>query len=287
MPEIDAHFFFEDKKNVCIVNNSCSNICDNFLYSVITNACITYHLNGDETTYANNILPKKKMTLLVDAGNGNNLGCIYLDLVKKSSIEGFDIEEILKKIVVLRAFTFYQMLNIIINEIPKFIYQLDKNCKIQIIVLDLLDTLIEASSRSIVSKDNNGRLRSERDLKNNEKLVIEVLEILLNLSNDHFVILTYDNSTNIIDRSFFYKFSNYLEIDMVKFVDKSKRNRKDLDELNVVRKEILLKIRSKKTTLPAIINQHIICNSKNRSLSSKNMLFTSSSKEQDLMNLCE
>lgn len=285
IPEIDGHLFFEDKKNICIVNNSASNISDNFLYSIITNACIGYQLNGDEITYDKNI-PAKKMTLLVDAGNGNNLGHIYLNLIKKSSYEDFDIKEILKQIVVLRAFTFYQMLNIIIKEIPKFICQYDSNCKIQIIILDFLDTLIESSNCSIASKDKNSHFRSERDFKNNEKLVIEAMETLLNLSNNHFVILTCYKSINIVDRSFFYKFSNCLEMDVVKYVDKSKKSMGDLDKVKAIRKEILLKIKSKKTISSTTINQPIICNTKKGSLSSINELFTSSLNEQDLMNSC-
>lgn len=141
IPEIDEYLYFEEKKNICIVNNSSLNISDNFLYSVITNTCITFHLKDDEDTCDKSI-PTKKMTILVDAGNGNNLGHVYLDLTRKASIEGFDIKEILKQIIVLRAFTFHQMLDTIINEIPKFICQYDSNCKIQIIIIDLLNTLI-------------------------------------------------------------------------------------------------------------------------------------------------
>jgi hypothetical protein len=242
-----------------------------------------YHLNANEITYDNDIPTKKKMTLLVDAGNGNNLGYIYLDLIKKSSVEEFDIKEVLKQIVVLRAFTFYQMLNVIINEIPKFIYQCDSDYKIQIIILDLLDTLIESSSHNIVSKDKYSSSIPERDFKNNEKLVIEAIDVLLNLSNDHFVIVTCDNSTNIIDSSFFYKFNNHLEIDVVKNMNKCKKNKVDSGNSKTVTKEILLKIKSNKTTSSTIIHQPVICNSKHMSPSSINELWTSSSREQDLM----
>lgn len=285
IPEIDTHLFFEDKKNICIVNNSTSTVADNFLCSVITNACIAYHLNGKEVSYNSNILAKK-MTLLIDAGNGNNLGNIYLDLVKKSSTREFDIKEILKQIVVLRAFTFHQMLNIIINEIPKFIHQLNGNCKIQIIVVDLLNTLFESSRRTIVSNDNNNRFKSKKDFESNEKLIIEAIDILLNLSNDHFVILTCDNSTNIINRSFFYKFSNYLEINVIKYAVKNKKNRKDLDKVKAIRKEILLKIRSKKTTSSTSIKHSIFCDSKNKSLLPMSKLHTSSFNEHGLIDWC-
>ncbi|HET6590549.1 MAG TPA: hypothetical protein VFG45_10340 [Candidatus Nitrosocosmicus sp.] len=286
IPEIDRHLFFEDKKNICIINNSSSNISDSYLYSVITNACIAYHLNGEDVTCDNNILPKKKVTLLIDAGNGNNLGYVYLDLVKTWSNEEIDIKEFLKQVVVLRAFTFYQMLNIVINEIPKFIYQCDSDCKIQIIILDLLNTLIESSSQSIVPKNDNSSFRTERDFQNNEKLVNEVIDVLINLSDNYFVILTCDNRTNIIDSSIFYKFSNYVEVDIVNFVSKSKKNRKDLGKLQVRRKEILLKIKSKKIVSSTTIKHPVIYGSKKSSLSPVNELYTSSYNDLDLTNLC-
>lgn len=286
IPEIDRQLIFEDKKNVCIINNSSSNISDIVLYSMISNACITYHLDGDDITFDNDIRPKKKMTLLIDAGNGNNLGNIYLDLVKKSSTDEFDIKEILKQIVILRAFTFRQMLNILMNVVPQFIYQLNGNCKIQIIILDLLDTLIESSNRSIVSKNDNCSLKSKKDFESNEKLIIEAIDMLINLSNDHFVILTYDNSANVIDDSLFYKFDNHLEIDVINYLDNSKRIMRDADKVKAVRKDILLKIKSTKNTSSMSINHLDICNSEYRSLSSRKELFSVSSNEEDLTNLC-
>ncbi|MDN5847585.1 MAG: hypothetical protein L0H53_15075, partial [Candidatus Nitrosocosmicus sp.] len=54
IPEIDQYLSFEDKKNICIVNNSSSSISGNFLYSIIANACINYHLIDDKTRPCNN-----------------------------------------------------------------------------------------------------------------------------------------------------------------------------------------------------------------------------------------
>src|ERR687885_272563 len=47
----------------------------------------------------------------------------------------------LDNIIVVRAFTFYQLANIIIDKIPQFMNNLD--CNTQIIVIDLLGTLFK------------------------------------------------------------------------------------------------------------------------------------------------
>ena len=252
IPEVDQYLSFEDKKNICIENNSSSsNISGNFLYSIIANACISHHLINRKTGYEIN--PLKKITILVDAGNGNNLGSMYLSLIKKSSSENFDIKEILKQIIVVRAVTFYQLLNIIINEIPKFIYQLNDNCKIQLIVIDFLNTLLE-SSHTIRTKDKHNYLRSERDFKHNEKLVTEALDILLNLSNNHFVILSYDNNNSFVNGSLFSKFSNYLEIELMTCHNLGSKHRKNINKSKDAENELLIKIRSKKSVSPVKIN---------------------------------
>jgi len=61
----------------------------------------------------------------------------------KSLKDGFNIYKVLDNIIVARAFTFYQLANIVIKEIPKLIDML--NCKVQVIVVDLLDTVFSFS----------------------------------------------------------------------------------------------------------------------------------------------
>ncbi|MGN6347811.1 MAG: hypothetical protein ACTHME_08925, partial [Candidatus Nitrosocosmicus sp.] len=56
-------------------------------------------------------------TILIDAGSGNDLASIYLYLTKKALKEVFSIHKVLDNIIIARAFTFYQLDNIIINEI--------------------------------------------------------------------------------------------------------------------------------------------------------------------------
>lgn len=266
IPNIDDRLNFEDKRNICIVNKSSSSISHSYLYSFITNACIAYHFNSDDVTYDYNISPKKKMTLLVDADNGNNLGYIYLDLVKKSSIKEFDIKEILKQITVVRAFTFFQLTNIIINEIPKYILQLGDDYKIQIIVIDFLATLLEPF-HGVRTKDHKRRLRSEWDFKNNIKLVNDIIETLFRISTHYFVILSFDNGSNVVNNySLFYEFSNLVEIDLLSYSDTSNnKNRKNMREAEISRKEILVKIKSKKIPSNSTITHSVFYDYNNMS----------------------
>jgi hypothetical protein len=73
-------------------------------------------------------------TILIETESGNNLASIYLRLTSKALKEEFNIHKVLDNIIITRAFTFYQLANIIINEIPKLIDKL--TCNIQVIVVD-------------------------------------------------------------------------------------------------------------------------------------------------------
>ncbi|MDN5846474.1 MAG: hypothetical protein L0H53_09400 [Candidatus Nitrosocosmicus sp.] len=234
IPEIDSLLSFDNKKNICIVNYNQSSQHNFFPYSLITNACIDHHTN------TKNFSSSVKKTILVDAGSGNNLGYVYLDLVNKSLNGQFDIDKILDQIIIARAFTFYQLLNIIINEIPKLIDEL-RNCKIQIIIMDFLDTLFSSSNR-IKSKKS--------DFKYNEKLVNEMLDTLAHISTNHFVILTCDNSNN--DNLYHYlasaldsKISNCIEIHSSKIDEVTfKKKKKSIGKDTNTQPELLLKVRS-------------------------------------------
>lgn len=247
IPEIDKFLSFKDERNVCIANNSSRKATSNFLHSMIVNICINFHLTKRNDSGGYSDLAEKKKTIIIDAGNGNNLGYIYLELVKASPIDGRTIKELLKQIIIVRAFTFYQLLNIIINEIPKYIHEPDNhNDKIQIIILDFLDTL-QSPTHKINTKDEYSRLNYESDFKNNESLVIEAVEVLLNLSRDYFVILTYDNSNNIVKDQLLCKFNNGLEIDEANLPDNHIiENKRSRDKSKDKKIELYIKIKSKR-----------------------------------------
>jgi hypothetical protein len=71
--------------------NSIDLLAASFLHSIITNVCVNYH-----TTDSYN---SQKRTIMIDAGNGNNLSQIYLQLIQQSMKDDFDINAILNEII--------------------------------------------------------------------------------------------------------------------------------------------------------------------------------------------
>ena len=202
IPEIDKFLSFSNRKNICIQNQIHGN--NNFLHHIIAKICISYHLVCDSRSGSNK--SKEKRTILIDAGNGNNLGSIYLNLTKLTIEKEIDVNILLDSIMIVRAFTFYQLANIIVNELPKFIKQLGN--KIQIILLDLFDTLVSSSSSM---KDS----RSSNEIEDNISIVNELIDILISLSEKYFVILTYNEVKNSSSNSLVSKFDNAIKIKQV------------------------------------------------------------------------
>jgi hypothetical protein len=199
--EIDNLLNFSDKKNICIVNRSSkNNNNNNFLYSLFAQFCIDYYCFSSKGNTSN----KENKTILIDAGCGNNLAYIHQNLINQSIKTGFKINSVLDNIIVVRAFTFYQLANIIINEIPKLI---DKTgCNMQIIVMDLLDTLFKTNEK------NNSKYNLKKDFDENTRLLNEITDKLIDISDKHFVIVSYNNIKNLAESSITYKFKNTVEI---------------------------------------------------------------------------
>ncbi len=213
IPEIDKLLSFSNKKNICIQNQIHGN--NNFLHHTIAKFCISYHLVFDSRSGSNK--SKEKRTILIDAGNGNNLGSIYLNLTKLAIEKEIDINILLDSITIARAFTFYQLANIIVNELPKFISQLGN--KIQIILLDLFDTLV-SSSYSIKKAKDNSNSRSSNGIEDNIGILNELIDILISLSEKYFVILTCNEVENMTSSSscccsLVSKFDNAIKIKQV------------------------------------------------------------------------
>ncbi|MGN6628736.1 MAG: hypothetical protein ACTHKJ_02555 [Candidatus Nitrosocosmicus sp.] len=208
---------FSDRKNICIGKSLDKS--NSLLYSFITKFCVDFCFDKDieKGNRQNN------KTILIDAGSGNNLGYIYIHLVNRSLEKEFNIHKVLDNAIIARAFTFYQLANIIINEIPKLTD--DLNCKVQIIVTDLFETLFSSSSISNNKKDR----KDLKDFNENEKLLKEIVENLVHLSDKHFVIVTYQDIDNLIKRPITSKFKNVIEMSKVGYTLKGKENNKDTD----------------------------------------------------------
>jgi hypothetical protein len=207
VPEIDKLLSFSDKKNICIQNQSHQS--SNFLNCVIAKICIDYH--SCKTSDKDNKVEKKR-TILIDAGSGNNLGCFYLNLVNQAIKKEADINSILDRIIIARAFTFSQLANILIYELPKMVKEIGN--KLQIIILDLFDTLVSSNVKSRMKKfENNGYSTTSRNaIQENISIVNEMIDVLISLSVKYFVILTCDDCENIKDNSIAFKFNNTINI---------------------------------------------------------------------------
>jgi hypothetical protein len=207
VPEIDKLISFSDKKNICIQNQSHQS--SNFLNRVIAKICIDYH--SCKISDKDNKVEKKR-TILIDAGSGNNLGCFYLNLVNQAIKKETDINSILDRIIIARAFTFSQLANMLIYELPKLVKEIGN--KLQIIILDLFDTLVSSNVKSRMKKfENNGYSATSRNaIQENISIINEMIDVLISLSVKYFVILTCDDCENIKDNSIAFKFNNAINI---------------------------------------------------------------------------
>src|SRR6188472_686117 len=207
VPEIDKLLSFSDKKNICIQNHTRQS--SNFLNRVIARICIDYH--SCKTSDKDNEVEKKR-TILIDAGSGNNLGSFYINLVNQAIKKEIDINSILDGIIIARAFTFSQLANMLIYELPKLVKEIGN--KLQIIVLDLFDTLVSSNVKSRMKKfENNGYSETPRNaIQENINIINEMIDVLMGLSVKYFVILTCDDYGNIKDNSITFKFNNAISI---------------------------------------------------------------------------
>ena len=223
VPEIDKLLSFSDKKNICIQNQSRQS--SNFLNRVIARICIDYH--SCKTSDKDNKVEKKR-TILIDAGSGNNLGSFYINLVNQAIKKETDLNSILDGIIIARAFTFSQLANMLIYELPKIVKEIGN--KLQIIVLDLFDTLVSSNVKSRMKKfENNGYSETPRNaIQENINIINEMIDILIGLSVKYFVILTCDDCGNIKDNSITFKFNNAINIKCS--TDKNKNKNKNKNE---------------------------------------------------------
>ena len=227
VPEIDKLISFSDKKNICIQNQSHQS--SNFLNRVIAKICIDYH--SCKISDKDNKVEKKR-TILIDAGSGNNLGCFYLNLVNQAIKKETDINSILDRIIIARAFTFSQLANMLIYELPKLVKEIGN--KLQIIILDLFDTLVSSNVKSRMKKfeNNDYSATSGNAIQENISIINEMIDVLISLSVKYFVILTCDDCENIKDNSIAFKFNNAINIKHS--TDKNKNKNKQIFKIEKI-----------------------------------------------------
>jgi hypothetical protein len=192
IPAIDDFFCFQDKKNISIINR-CKTT--QLLYHLIAKLCIKHSKDNED-----------HKTILIDGG-GNNIGHLYAGLTKLSVKERFNTNQLLGSIMLSRAFTFYQLANVLINELPPLVQKV--NCKTQIIVLDIFDTLCSPSANKVKPK----LTKNAPDIKGDKtKLLGEMLQAMINFSIQYFSILAFTDFSNIFDKIIFSHFNQIIEI---------------------------------------------------------------------------
>jgi hypothetical protein len=206
IPSIDNFFYFQGEKNISIINR-CKTT--HMLYHLVTKLCIKYAKYNE-----------KSKIILIDGG-GNNLGHIYLDLIKLSDKEHqFDINLLLDNIIISRAFTLYQLANIVINKLPTLIPKL--NCKTQIIVLDIFNTLFSSASTDTVNSES---IKNAIDIEEDKiKVLNEILQNITNFSKYYFSILAFTDFRKIFNKNIFSHFNQILEIVSSIYNNKNNKN---------------------------------------------------------------
>ena len=140
-------------------------------------------------------------------GGGNNLGHLYLKLIKLSVKEQFNINQLLDNITISRAFTPYQLTNAIVKELPALIEKL--NCKLQIIVLDIFDTLVTPPTSRTKPKSTRDAPYIEED---KVKCLDEISQSIISISKHHLSILAFTGFKKAFNENIFSGFNHTLEI---------------------------------------------------------------------------
>lgn len=95
--------------------------------------------------------------------------------------------------------------------------------------MDLLETLLPSFSSLNMKIKTNGRDNNcnlKKDFEYNANILNEIVDNLVNISNKHFVIVSYNDINNLAERSIVSKFKNIAEINnqdsVVKGMEKDK-----------------------------------------------------------------
>ena len=122
------------------------------------------------------LLEFAKKVIFIDAGGKNNSSDSFYQCVNFARQYGLDIKKVLQSIVISRAFTIYQLADLIIYELPRVIQQLEAKV---ILISDLLNMFvcdpqikIEEGERMI--KEIINSLRKISTTTNNTLIVVSL-----------------------------------------------------------------------------------------------------------------
>jgi DNA-directed RNA polymerase subunit RPC12/RpoP len=129
--------------------------------------------------------------IIIDAGNNSD---VY-QCVNFARQYGMDITSVLRRIIVSRPFTIYQLANLIIYELPKIVEKLDTRI---IVISDLLHLFLQDP---------------QTDVEESKYLIRQITESIRSFLNNLLVITTLQNTQcSPYERILFPKFNKRIEI---------------------------------------------------------------------------
>ncbi|AFU59700.1 hypothetical protein Ngar_c27790 [Candidatus Nitrososphaera gargensis Ga9.2] len=131
-----------------------------------------------------------KSVLCIDAGNSTNL----YQCVNFARQYGMDIRTVLRRIIISRAFTIYQLAGLVIRKLPEVIHQFSTKI---VVISDLLNMFLD---------DPQIRYREAQYLLN------QIMNALWKLPRDILVIVSMYNSASKYDKLILPNFSKQIEL---------------------------------------------------------------------------
>ena len=164
-------------ERVCLVGK-CSSLVDRL--------CITALLPVRHRGYGS------PHVIIIDGGNQSD---IY-QCVNFARQYGLDIKDILRRIVVSRAFTIYQLVDLITNELPKVVRRFDTKV---LIIRDMFHMFIDSQIRI------NEARPLIKEITNSLRIFSRDMSVIVNLSRvpspQYYKMLCFDRCIEIDDRS--------------------------------------------------------------------------------------
>jgi hypothetical protein len=149
--------------------------------------------------------------IFIDAGGKNNSSDSFYRCVNFARQYGLDIKKVLQSIVISRAFTIYQLADLIIYELPRVIQQLEAKV---ILILDLLNMFvcdpqikIEEGERMI--KEIIDSLRKISTTTNNTLIVVSLYRHHHHYHHHHYSSFS---SSYLYEKIFLPRFDKCIEI---------------------------------------------------------------------------
>jgi peroxiredoxin len=164
--EIDSSITLTTEDCVCIIGEA------RYANTILIRLCVRALILKSQSE----LLEFAKKVIFIDAGGKNNSPDSFYRCVNFARQYGLDIKKVLQSIVVSRAFTIYQLADLIIYELPRVIKQLEAKV---ILISDLLNMFvcdpqikIEEGERMI--KEIINSLRKISTTTNNTLIVVSL-----------------------------------------------------------------------------------------------------------------